>query len=274
MDPTITPGPAQSTGAPPIIFDAATGSVEGGGPTPITEAIVRRLVGVPVAAALFFGIWQVMRWRFNEQLGPNELLPGVGSILRGVQRIESRAAGDSLAGAVSETVGLVTAVFIISLVLGGGLGVLVGSKPVVRDVLDPFLSVGRLLSPIIVGFVWIGIRGLDRVGVGTGLVVIGVFIVAEGVARAMAKRSSVPPGVAIVSVIRTTLLVTWIGVACFEAHVLTTGLFKASTVAWTFGQTDIFLAGGVVAVIIAFVMDSLVRLVGRAAIEANQPVSS
>ena len=151
-----------------------------------------------------------------------------------------------------------------ALVIGGGIGVALGSRKQLRHLFDPLLSFLRVFSPAAVIPVLYTFLGIQRPVIGFTAGFVATWLVADRVARVLASGPTRERLIEeLVQIVRVALLVTWLVVAFGELIGTGVGLGSAIWTARTFFRMGMVTGVGVWSALLIATMDYGVRLLGR-----------
>lgn len=162
------------------------------------------------------------------------------------------------------TLSRVLSVMVVALVIGGGIGVALGSRQQLRHLFDPLLSFLRVFSPAAVLpmlYVFFGLQW-PVIGLTAGFVV--TWFVADRVARVLASSPTRQNFIEeMVQIVRAALLVTWLVVVFAELIGASVGLGSAMWTARTFFRVGMTMGVGLWSALLIAAMDYGIRLLGR-----------
>lgn len=268
--PVVPPGSPAPTNAPPP-FTAASQPGDGGSNVSsaaedsFAQKLIARLIGIPVAIVVSFGLWWLLFLQSEEFRPGSRAFPSPTGAFGAFGELFRDVSDPFSFTHVGGTVGRVVLAFVIALLLGSLLGGIVGINRWTRGIFDPLLNSLRFVSPAIAVTISFLSSGFEsNKALPTALP--AIFVVADGVSRAISRRSVDSAKVRvneIVNATRTALLVTWLAVSITELHTGRTGIFAlAGARARNFLQTDILGAALIATVVLALIMDTVIRVIG------------
>ena len=219
----------------------------------------RRTVGAAFAFIVVTVTWYLLK--LPSGLISDQALPSQTQVSTAFTELRVDGfAGSSLGRHVGSSLFRLTLGLGIGSMFGVGFGLMVGTAPMLRTIVDPVISFLRMMPGLVLGplvLVWFGAG--ERAAISAvALSVMWVTLNSAADARARALRgAAIDLPLEVIAGTREALLLGWAKVLALEAIAMPSGL--GAMIWFAQGRSDVILAGLIIAGIIGFVLDTLLR---------------